>query len=122
MKPNKNCESCLVCDSPGSKKCSGCNSAAYCSAEHQKQHWKLHKNQCKPYKVKTSEIYGRYLVASRNLTAGTVVIKEPYLAIGPKQDSLPICLGCHKRLTKELYRCSKCKFPVCNSECEKVRF
>lgn len=31
--------------------CSGCGLIYYCSVEHQKSHWKVHKGNCKAYKV-----------------------------------------------------------------------
>ena len=35
------------CGLAASKKCSGCGTARYCSADCQKQHWPLHKRACK---------------------------------------------------------------------------
>lgn len=37
----------------------------------------------------------RYLVASRDLKAGSVIIEEDALVVGPIQNSEPICLGCY---------------------------
>jgi hypothetical protein len=34
---------CPVCDKEATKCCSRCKSVYYCSVEHQKQHWKVHK-------------------------------------------------------------------------------
>ncbi|ODM98666.1 Protein msta, isoform A [Orchesella cincta] len=61
---------------------------------------------------------GRYVVASRDIPAGTIVMDEEALVIGPKQDTLPICLGCHKSVDGT-YFCSHCYFPLCNEDCEK---
>lgn len=33
------------------KACSACGLIYYCSVEHQKSHWKVHKGNCKAYKV-----------------------------------------------------------------------
>lgn len=38
---------------------------------------------------------GRYLVASRDLRPGELVIKECPIAVGPCTDSDPVCLGCY---------------------------
>eukprot|EP00658_Telonema_sp_P-2_P019330 TRINITY_DN17624_c0_g2_i3.p1 TRINITY_DN17624_c0_g2~~TRINITY_DN17624_c0_g2_i3.p1 ORF type:complete len:164 (-),score=30.15 TRINITY_DN17624_c0_g2_i3:305-796(-) len=38
---------CAVCAAPGGQKCGGCGEVAYCGKEHQRQHWKLHKQQCR---------------------------------------------------------------------------
>jgi MYND finger len=44
---------CAVCDKDEDLKvCSGCGQVNYCSAEHQKQHWKQHKGDCQPYRVR----------------------------------------------------------------------
>lgn len=37
----------------------------------------------------------RYLVASRNLPAGSIVMSEDALVVGPYQNSDPMCLGCY---------------------------
>lgn len=63
---------------------------------------------------------GRYVVAATDIAPGVIIMAEPALMVGPKQDTLPICLGCHKRLTGT-YLCSKCSFPLCSKECEQVR-
>jgi len=53
---------CAVCDKPGTKSeklkvCSGCNGVAYCSKEHQREHWKVHKANCKKKaKRETTEV------------------------------------------------------------------
>lgn len=41
--PARQCERCV---SPGRLKCSGCGGAFYCSAEHQKLDWTLHRETC----------------------------------------------------------------------------
>lgn len=41
--PARQCERCV---SPGRLKCSGCGGAFYCSAEHQKLDWMLHRETC----------------------------------------------------------------------------
>ena len=37
----------------------------------------------------------RYLVASRDLKKGEILIETDALVIGPCAESLPICLGCY---------------------------
>ena len=37
---------CPVCGKPGTKVCAGCSKVAYCSKEHQREHWKEHKLVC----------------------------------------------------------------------------
>lgn len=42
---------CAVCCVPASSKCAACSLVVYCSKEHQKAHWKKHKNECVSYEV-----------------------------------------------------------------------
>ena len=42
---------CAQCGSAANQRCTGCHVTFYCSREHQKLHWKLHKSQCCAYKV-----------------------------------------------------------------------
>lgn len=37
----------------------------------------------------------RYLVASRDLKAGEILVEVDALVIGPCAESLPLCLGCY---------------------------
>lgn len=50
-------------------------------------------NNNQPYEVANSKVMGRYLVTSRDLKAGEVVIKEKPIVIGPCGE--PVCLGCY---------------------------
>jgi len=112
--------SCAVCAKPASKRCSGCQNIFYCSVDHQKSHWKsIHKRECKLYILKRNDIMGRYIIAGRDIPAGTIIMDEPALIIGPKQDSIVICLGCYKKVDGS-YHCSKCGLPMCNASCEEV--
>jgi len=111
---------CSVCRCKARQICGGCADIYYCSKEHQKQHWNTHKLHCKPYKIVVSDQLGRYLVASRNLKAGDIILREKALVIGPKQGSLPVCLSCYKEiasLTKDHFRCTGCNFPFCSQSC-----
>lgn len=76
---------CAICLSPAEQKCSGCQAVHYCTRDHQKQHWKMHKNQCSPVRVKEDPVCGRYLEASRDIKAGDIVLKEKPLITGPSQ-------------------------------------
>ncbi len=54
-KPSKHAFKCAVCDSTaGLRACSRCRKIHYCSPEHQKAHWKIHKAECS---VKLSEAH-----------------------------------------------------------------
>lgn len=69
--------------------------------------------------VRTSPELGKYLVASRDLSPGDVIISEGPLVVGPKLHSeQPLCLGClaPARCDSE-YRCPKCLWPCCGPSC-----
>lgn len=42
---------CFVCKELSSLKCSNCVKIFYCSAKHQRQDWKRHKHECRPFEV-----------------------------------------------------------------------
>lgn len=110
---------CDVCSAPAAHKCSACKQVAYCSKGHQKEDWKKHKNVCRPFEVRSSPELGKYLIASRDLSPGDVIISEHPLIVGPKLHSeQPICVGCHvpTRFDSE-YRCPKCLWPFCGPSC-----
>ncbi|XP_071538278.1 SET domain-containing protein SmydA-8-like isoform X2 [Panulirus ornatus] len=108
---------CEVCSKPAKQFCSSCRSVFYCSRECQKQDWKNHKGKCKPYVVQNHSIYGRHMVATRDIRAGEVILKESPAVVGPKLRSSPVCLGCHKVISGS-FTCSKCHYPLCAPSCE----
>lgn len=114
-------DQCAVCGSGVSVVCSQCETVAYCGPEHQKSHWLEHKTLCTPYTIQHSETFGRYLVASRDIKAGEVILKELPLVLGPRVDSVPICIGCYQPLpVYHQNRCSRCQVaPVCDVQCER---
>lgn len=65
------------------------------------------------------------MIASRDLKAGEILFRENAVVHGPKMLSPPICLGCHKSLVlksqkSELYRCSRCAWPLCSKSCQNL--
>lgn len=104
----------------------GCKTTTYCNAEHQKQHWKVHKLDCRPFVVKVSESSGRYLEATRDLAAGDFILTESPLVVGPKwaldeaEKHLPVvpCVGCFEpTLVYAAARCKLCNWAACRSDC-----
>lgn len=76
-----------------------------------------------PYATATSPIYGRYLIAARDLCAGEAVLSQQRpLVIGPCSE--PVCLGCYVPLllprTKQ-YKCPGCGWPLCGPKCVGLR-
>lgn len=86
--------------------------------------------------------------AKRHVKSGEIILRESPLIFGPKIISAPICLGCNRyvkpqdipiiespsptpahrnrkskpkvKTQRNYYKCSTCKWPVCNAECEKA--
>ena len=92
---------CAQCGCAANQRCTGCHVTFYCSREHQKLHWKVHKSQCCAYKVCSSPDIGRYLVATRDLKPGEMIISETPLVIGPQAVTIPVCLACYKPATSK---------------------
>ncbi|KAK7084473.1 hypothetical protein SK128_012411 [Halocaridina rubra] len=112
---------CEICKKAAKQFCSSCRAVFYCSRECQKEDWKTHKIKCKLFVVQNHPIYGRHMVATRDIRAGEIILKEAPLIVGPKQRSVPICLGCHKPVSGS-YACSKCHFPMCAPSCESSKY
>lgn len=104
---------------------------------------------CSLFQIAEHESMGRYMRACRMIKAGEIILREKPLIYGPKIISAPICLGCNRfvkpqdipvdepspstsspgirnrirklkvKTQRNYYKCSKCKWPVCNAECEK---
>ncbi|KAK4326381.1 hypothetical protein Pmani_003097 [Petrolisthes manimaculis] len=113
---------CGQCGGCASLRCGGCGLVHYCSKDHQKLHWSTHKEECWPVRIVTQEGKGRYLVASRDLKEGQLVMRESPVALGPTAESFPMCLGCHAMLPapapdQDMPRCPICSWPVCGPEC-----
>jgi len=109
---------CAQCGGAANQRCTGCHITFYCSREHQKLHWKKHKSSCCAYKVCSSAELGRYLVATRDLKPGELVISETPLIIGPQAVTIPVCLACYKP-SDGRFSCTKCGWPMCNATCAK---
>merc|ERR1712241_1498638 len=100
---------CAVCGSDASTRCSGCFSVAYCKTDCQK-----------PFAVKESKKVGRYMVATRDLKAGEIILREKAAVVGPSlEQSKAVCLGCSASLQKTWHLCQVCQGPLCSKQCEK---
>ncbi|CAG9129457.1 unnamed protein product [Plutella xylostella] len=111
---------CNICCSKATQKCAGCQTVYYCSKEHQKKDWKMHKLLCTPARVKEDPEVGRYFEATRDIRAGDVVLKESALITGPSQVTPPVCLGCYQLLEEgKAVPCELCGWPFCSEACSK---
>ncbi|XP_018021848.1 histone-lysine N-methyltransferase ASHR1 [Hyalella azteca] len=110
---------CAHCSKPTALKCSSCRKAFYCSKQCQQQNRYQHKHECFPFKVQENEQLGRYLVATKDLKAGDVLLKEDPLVVSPLEPLTFVCLGCYKPMSDK-NRCSRCGWPVCGPQCEEL--
>ena len=105
-------------------------------------------NNNNPNLVRIDDRQRRQLIATRDIAEGEVILRETPLIVAPSSKEFPtksktsketkektltgrnnsnessnkfkcICLGCYKNV-QSLYKCSKCGWPVCDKECEKV--
>lgn len=69
------------------------------------------------------EVLGRHLVASRDIKAGEVVVKESPLLQGPCQVTGPVCLGCLQGISQHNSEpCELCGWPLClNPACRQAK-
>ena len=51
--------------------------------------------------VCSSPELGRYLVATRDLKPGEMIISETPLVMGPQAVTIPVCLACYKPATSK---------------------
>ncbi|GAB0100694.1 SET domain-containing protein [Sergentomyia squamirostris] len=70
-----------------------------------------------PYTIAFSATMGRYLVASRDLKPGDVIIQDQTLTIGPATDSGMVCLGCYTPTVQasRTPKCLGCGWPLCST-------
>ncbi|ODN05996.1 Protein msta, isoform B [Orchesella cincta] len=78
---------CALCRQVANNKCQSCLSVAYCSREHQKEHWKAHRPYCVLHEVVEDSVNGSYLVAKHNIKKGEAIFTEdPYFVTPFPQD------------------------------------
>lgn len=118
-------DKCAVCNENAPFKCTACKAVHYCSTDHQRKDWKKHKIYCRPFKIAHSDVLGRYLVATRDIPAKSVIFIESPQVIGPKwciyddDKNSPYfpCVGCFRPTLINGNHCPKCSWPVCQSDC-----
>jgi len=110
--PCKECQG----TSKNARACGGCWQVWYCSTAHQKTGWEKHRRDCKPWKISKHPEIGRYMVATRDMAPGELILSDAPILIGPKQITEPICLACYRPVDGS-YRCKQCGFPMCDKDC-----
>ncbi|XP_071549534.1 SET domain-containing protein SmydA-8-like isoform X1 [Panulirus ornatus] len=109
---------CEVCEASDTLVCSACHTSHYCSSDHRRRHWDAHKINCRPMIERQDPLAGRFMVTSRDVVAGELLLTETPIALGPGATSPLICLGCHQYITgTEFPRCSSCWWPLCSPAC-----
>ncbi|XP_045131510.1 uncharacterized protein LOC123516301 [Portunus trituberculatus] len=108
---------CSECSKVATVVCGGCWIVGFCSRDHQLTGWTKHRPKCRPWRVTSSSNLGRFMVATRDIAAGEVLMKDEPLLIGPKMMTEPVCLACYRPVDGE-YCCRECGFPLCSSDCE----
>ena len=80
--------------------------------------WKAHQSpdlQCYPFEIQESKDFGRFFVATRDISPLELVLIDQPAVVGPATKTQPICLECLKgplslSTTSE---CEGCHFPIC---------
>lgn len=122
---------CAVCSVSSEKVCSNCKKVAYCGVPHQKIHWKTHRPNCFPATQMANEQFGRFLVATRDISAGELIFIDTPLMVSPGpagnlEKIHPICLGCCVVLTGQFSNngsgvaCKNCSWTLCKQDCNMV--
>ncbi|KAG5681719.1 hypothetical protein PVAND_011129 [Polypedilum vanderplanki] len=119
---------CKSCNKSANLLCINCKEVYYCSRECQKSDWKNHKQQCKSYEIYKDEKIGRLLRATREIKAGSLIISEAPVIIGPKWTSDEddeedenffkfSCVGCFEVISNLRHKCDVCMWPCCSPDC-----
>lgn len=117
---------CAECQQPAELKCSGCKLVWYCNQGHQKSNWKIHKTICRPYTIEQTPQLGRFLVATRDIQPGDLILTELPLVFGPRPYPIeegPVpCVGCSKLVPPDTpARCQNCGWQICDPSCIGIR-
>lgn len=48
------------------------------------------------YEIQKNDAFGRYLVASKNIKSGELILTEKPLYISPNRESTLLCLNCYR--------------------------
>ncbi|XP_022900337.2 SET domain-containing protein SmydA-8 [Onthophagus taurus] len=73
------------------------------------------------FNIKTSKIMGRYIVASKDLNPGEIILSEAPLVVGPCAGCKVICIACYQLLENSNYaKCFECGWPLCKSTCSGI--
>lgn len=78
-----------------------------------------------PVKIEWSEVFGRYLVATRDIRQSELIFQVEPIVAGPTPSYTEkewICMSCFRATKKKtMIRCSDCQWPFCCRDCEEVK-
>ena len=71
---------------------------------------------CYPFRVGYTPLVGRHVVASRDIKALEVIVRDSPAVVAPH--SRPVCLVCIRDLRPDRTEaCPRCRFPLCDEKC-----
>ncbi|XP_076039649.1 SET domain-containing protein SmydA-8-like isoform X2 [Oratosquilla oratoria] len=71
-----------------------------------------------PFTISWDTGLGRHLVATRDISEGTIIFSEPPLILSPKAGGEAVCLACFSALEKgQTCYCLGCGGPLCAQDC-----
>ena len=105
---------CFLCLKPCAELCSKCNEIPYCSPDHLEVHFDS--NFCAPFRVLQKPNVGRFLIATRDIEPGELILKDKPVIFGPSFESGPLCLECLAPVDGS-FLCPKCDLPLCGKSC-----
>lgn len=103
---------CSICQAPTTASCPACEIP--CCSLHTVAH--RPSDTCLPFTVKVAPGVGRYVVATRNISASEIILEDIPACVGPNFDTEAICLECMGRVDGSIL-CVHCNLPLCSEEC-----
>jgi len=103
---------CSLCQAPTALRCPACGIPCC------KLHLSAHRpaDQCLPFTVRVGEGVGRYVVATRDIKAGELILEDRPAVWGPCFDTEAVCVECLGRPDGTIF-CHRCNFPLCSEAC-----
>ena len=105
---------CFLCTKAADQLCPYCRRINFCCDNHLAYH--RGDDICFPFQVVFKAGKGKSLVATRDISASDLIMRDRALVMCPYTKTKALCLQCHSRLSGR-YKCPRCGFPMCNQEC-----
>ena len=106
---------CFLCGVQDANTCIHCKMVSSCE-----RHIAVHRIEdfCYPFTISSEEGRGRFLVATRDIQPGELILCDKPIVQTPYTKSKAQCLQCYK-LISGTYKCPACGFPMCGPLCAK---